>query len=1180
AAYRHWASGEPNNSAVPNYYGGEDYTCVNWDAVDGAWNDWDHRQAYYYKIDGIAEYPLSDLSIDAFGGNDFIKDVENVNGTQFDDIIEGDENVNMIEGGAGSDIIIGNGGNDVLHGGSGDDEIFGGAGVDYIIGESGDDTINGEEGNDIIEWNSGDDNDYVTPGNGSDTIKISGAVNESNLINVYENLSVTTVSVYTSSSLTSEITLAYGGADDIIDITTGNYADTVIASSISGGGLQYVKVNLGGGDDLFRGTLSGGILKVYGQAGNDTLSGGTRYDLLDGGDGIDTIAYSDLNSGSGVIVNLHTGLAADDGYGSVDTIVNVENVIGSQYTDTLTGDAIDNVLVGLGGADTISGLDGNDVIYGGDTTDSFTDIERAADNDTIDGGSGNDRISGGAGNDVISGGAGDDIIYGYYSYDDISAPDLANDANDTIYGQAGNDTIDGGSGEDYVDGGEGDDLAGGGRGNDIIIGGEGHDTVFNPEAVEAGAVGVLTRLGSGDEAGPVYYNPDTGHLYGVVSSGTSGSWQNAEDNAVLNGGHLVTINDASEEAWLRQVFGNSGRYWIGLTDNVTEGSWEWISGETATYRHWSTGEPNNSAVPNYTGGEDFTCINWDTVDGAWNDWDHRQAYYYKIDGIAEYTFNDMSIDAFGGNDIVTGFDVIRGTSLADTLYGNQHNNTIYGGLGHDTIDAGGGDDLVSWNMGDGVDVVTLGDGRDVLDISADMDNANNVMMNQLVSVAVVDIEADGVLNSIYVETNGSDDMIKLTTGSEDDDVRVGSLTGITQVEAYLGEGDDFFDGSRTDSTLSVYGQSGNDTLRGGSAVDTLVGGDGSDTADYSGLYNNVGAIVNLSAGRADDDGNGSVDTLTGFENVKGSDFDDTITGNNGNNIIIGLGGNDYIDALGGDDLIYGNAGDDTIIGGEGDDFIDGGAGSDSLNGFAGQDIIFFSGATIGINLELENNSTGTVNEDGTGSIDTLLNVDGAVGTEFFDYMRGNDSDNEFHGRGGDDVLRGNGGNDIIDGGEGIDLVEGGTGEDLLLGGAGDDIVYGGAGDDLIISGVGDDRINTGLGDDQVVWDEGNDVISAESSDSVILVSDDTLLITPVNDEEDNRTEVSTSDFSNTVIVRGTDDIEQVTSSEGTDMVETAIEAWNVVSFEGSPLPVSSATVSANDWLKKFMEDGTLVSILP
>src|SRR3546814_20444254 len=107
--------------------------------------------------------------------------------------------------------------------------------------------------------------------------------------------------------------------------------------------------------------------------GNDTLIGGAGADALIGGSGIDTADYS--GSPSSVIVDLvaGTGLGGD---AQGDTLSGIENLIGSDYDDDLTGDANDNVILGDGGNDAIRGGDGhatldagrgNDIHAGGST---------------------------------------------------------------------------------------------------------------------------------------------------------------------------------------------------------------------------------------------------------------------------------------------------------------------------------------------------------------------------------------------------------------------------------------------------------------------------------------------------------------------------------------------------------------------------------------------------------------------------------------------------------------------------------------------------------------------------------------------------------------------------------------------------------------------------------------------
>jgi basic membrane protein A and related proteins len=106
------------------------------------------------------------------------------------------------------------------------------------------------------------------------------------------------------------------------------------------------------------------------------------------------------------------------------------------------------------------------------------------------------------------------------------------------------------------------------------------------------------------------FNPDTGTYYLFVDYGLS--WPDAEAYANECGGHLVTINDAEEEAWLLDRF--SFGYWIGFNDIDVEGVWVWSSGEPVTYTNWFDGEPSN------TGGNEQAAVldDWGSGPG-WND---------------------------------------------------------------------------------------------------------------------------------------------------------------------------------------------------------------------------------------------------------------------------------------------------------------------------------------------------------------------------------------------------------------------------------------------------------------------------------------------------------------------------------------------------------------------------------
>lgn len=89
-------------------------------------------------------------------------------------------------------------------------------------------------------------------------------------------------------------------------------------------------------------------------------------------------------------------------------------------------------------------------------------------------------------------------------------------------------------------------------------------------------------------------NPANGHTYLLLEEA---NWTDSEAEALIQGGHLVTINDQAENDWVFNTFGNWGGtphgLWMGLTDEVVEGSFVWSSGQTPGFSNWSPGQPDN-----------------------------------------------------------------------------------------------------------------------------------------------------------------------------------------------------------------------------------------------------------------------------------------------------------------------------------------------------------------------------------------------------------------------------------------------------------------------------------------------------------------------------------------------------------------------------------------------------------
>jgi len=240
-------------------------------------------------------------------------------------------------------------------------------------------------------------------------------------------------------------------------------------------------------DNQFQGR--GGNDTLSGRGGNDILIGGTGNDIIDGGLGSDYAIYSGASGAVQVYLNLHKSFGAD----GRDTLTNIENLHGSNFSDRLIGDAGNNILIGgsgndviksKGGNDTAFGDDGNDKIVGFDGDETFfggngQDILIGNKGvDTLSGGSGNDYLYGGRDNDTLNGDAGNDVLRGNRGNDVLNG----GDASDRMYGGGNNDTLNGDAGVDYLYGENGNDILNGGAGNDSMTGGAGAD-IFVFEAM-------------------------------------------------------------------------------------------------------------------------------------------------------------------------------------------------------------------------------------------------------------------------------------------------------------------------------------------------------------------------------------------------------------------------------------------------------------------------------------------------------------------------------------------------------------------------------------------------------------------------------------------------------------------------------------------------------------------------
>ena len=239
-----------------------------------------------------------------------------------------------------------------------------GAVIENAIGGSGSDTFRGNSANNRFTPNTG--TDIVDGGLGTDTVVFSGVRaaytvtwngQTGTITGNGQNVTVTNVEFLQFTDQTIAATPT-GGVVVGGDITNETINGTALADVIGGlGGVDTIN-GLAGNDNLNGGsgndTLNGGD-------DSDILIGGLGNDTLDGGAGIDRADYA----GAGAAVTVNLGSGSSSGGAGVDTLSLIENVTGSVFNDTLTGDGNANILIGGGGIDTLSGGGGADELYAG-----------------------------------------------------------------------------------------------------------------------------------------------------------------------------------------------------------------------------------------------------------------------------------------------------------------------------------------------------------------------------------------------------------------------------------------------------------------------------------------------------------------------------------------------------------------------------------------------------------------------------------------------------------------------------------------------------------------------------------------------------------------------------------------------------------------------------------------------
>ncbi|MBW4973613.1 Hint domain-containing protein [Roseovarius mucosus] len=883
-------------------------------------------------------YGSGNDSVEGGAGNDFIDDAlgfdstadaSTVSGGDGNDTIFGSSAGDILSGDAGNDSIGGESGNDLIDGGAGSDTIQGGAGNDTILTSGGNDSLQGGDGADVIRATATDPSGVYSfnvdggfGGVDNDTLDLSALIADgwtiSSMTQNSENngspgfsgqiflsrgaQSATINYTDIENILLSDFIVEGTAGGDLIDLNyTGDPNGDRVDNTDAADGSNDDEIVAGAGDDtILAGSGNDTVLgedgadlilgaagddSLLGGANNDTIAGGTGADTLDGGTGSNTLDYS--GSAGSVTVNLETNTAfGSDADG--DVISNFQNVIGSNFGDTITLSNTSGTILAGSGNDGLAGGSGDDTIFGQDGADT---ILAGAGNDVIVAGAGDDEIvlDDTLQNDTIFGGDTDEVLGDLINLSSISdgllayyfgegVGSIADDVSMTEF--SGIERLLMGTGDDTVVGSDGVEQIIGNSGNDLIFAGGGNDTIFSGfdnDFVDGGAGddSILAASGADTIVGgagndQIDLGPDDGDRDLLVLADGSG-------NDVVSGFETPTDN-------------GDGTYTSGdlldVTGLTSDGTTPVTTADVTVTD--TNGDGTGDAILTFPGGESLTLVGvpMSDVDNtpalvAMGIPDGRDFIVEGTDAgdliTVDYT-GDPDGDRVDANDAVDGSqdDQIIAGAGNDTIDAGAGNDTVYGGIGDDSIAGGSGNDTLLGE--DGNDTINGGFGQDVVYGGAGDD---------VLSVAISGVGDPQHLNDTLYGEDGNDQLF----GSNNSQYLDG------------GDGNDTISG---DSGIN----GGWESASGSSETDTLIGGAGNDLI-YSGFTGSA--------------------TLETGDSLVGGDGNDTLIGGTANDTIEGGNDSDSILAGAGNDRIFGDAGNDSLDGGADADTLFGGTGNDTIN---------------------------------------------------------------------------------------------------------------------------------------------------------------------------------------------------------------------------------------------------------
>lgn len=682
------------------------------------------------------------------------------------------------------------------------------------------------------------------------------------------------VSYYSGSSpavVRSEVTGGTAKTLSVLDAQNNTvYTLSGFSLSLSATPRPSIADIFSGNDSILSGagndTLDGGTGKdsIDGGLGDDLLYGGAGADSLFGGGGTDTLSYQAATAGVNLSLNTNGTGTAVIGAES-DTLRTLENAIGTNYNDTLTG-----------GTDTLNGASQHNLFRGlmGD--------------DNLSGGSGNDTLIGGLGVDTVAGGAGNDTIsfeddY-YYSAVVIDLTAATHTVGGTVENHSGIENVIGGGANDSITGSTVANMLSGGNGNDTLLGGDGADTLIGGAGADnlAGGAGNDRLDGSADGSYQSVADTLTGglgndyyvieHLYYYTAFDQVVENANEGTDTVELVSSYSTYTSYVLAANVENLIVSSSYYYYGATasgnalDNVITAKTPFTSYYYSAGGFKLYGGAGNDTITGSYGAD--TLVGGNGADlmagGRGNDVYYVNAGGDKIQERVDPNFgtdtvvSTLNVTLANGLENATLLGVstalnATGNASSNVLRGNQFNNSLngldgsdslFGGAGADTLLGGLGNDTL--NGGIGADIINGGDGIDTVDFS----NLGVAITLNLGTAAAQNTGAGSDTITNIENANGGmvNDSLTGTAGANFLQGNAGNdtLAGLAGTDSlYGGAGNDQLQGGGDSDYL--FGDAGDDRFFGGAGADIYYGGVGADVFNFdvkeAGLFESITDFV-------------------------------------------------------------------------------------------------------------------------------------------------------------------------------------------------------------------------------------------------------------------------------------------------------------------------------------------------